>query len=1459
MGLRARDCPGPADHQPWRDAAYAPLACALALVLCSCDTPPTARAYRVEDRVQLVGGPSAIGEIGDYVIENDRIRTVVLQGGNSVGPGLFGGTVVDVDLRRPEREHSAGRGLDQFAELFPMVNLVIPGYQDAQSYGIGDLDVEVWAAGGDGRCPLSEEEAPEGCAAIRVAGRGDRIIEALGTVELLQVPMDLSFVTYYVLRPGDRYLLVRTFFWDDNRWSPDRSGLEPGSDEEPARLAELALRPTPDGAYAPLDDAVPIFDALVGDALAEDPADVSPYRHPGYLAGDFLMLGKSAEPFATSTLAAGPASDRSGFEISTLFQRRYDRGEVVLAHPLANSLVVGVGDRVSYGYFSAAGTVVVPILTGSFTGAFTHGFQCVTATNREDCDDELARPLVYDRYLVVGDGDAASVLEVYYDMTGTPTGRVSGHVFDEQSGQPIEGARVFALIDPRDRVPDADVTSYESALAALRGIDWNEDGRPDRNPSLMTFAAVDPGIDRVADASWSMRLEPGRYLLVPFVYGREAGRPVPLDIEEGEEAEVSLALPPAARLLYEIIDERGEPTTAKLTLIGPLADEVECPSEREVPELSSLRYLELGMSERPQGIALVVYSQTGSGTVEVAPGRYDVIASKGFEHSIDRRCLFLRHDTTLIEQFSVLREVDTTGWVAGDFHVHGINSYDATVTHRDRIVTAAAEGIEVFAATDHDYLTNLVPAMYDLGMRDDVTPMVGLEVTPIELGHVLGYPLRFDETAEDNGAIDWSRRDECLVADDAFGCPASPGGFMGLTGQEIFDRIRDLGEFGPEHTVVTLPHPRDGFFGFFDQYSLNQFDLRLDPPGLVRGQNPLLATYDAIPNERFRLYSENFDAIELFNGLRYEFIRTPTVSEVTSFVSDIEAARRDAVSEQDYANRMARVHDTAMRRILVRTPREQGVLRYGRVLGCQSHDDCADGQMCDPHRDVCTAEMPSCETAEDCLEACVERGRCSVSGAVCTGDDDCAAGTGTCETSRECATSARPCTSAADCFTTCTDGECRPEVFACAEDDDCPRSHACDDATGTCQPGRPACDPALPCPRGYVCESGVRTGATGGRCLLQCQGDDECQIDEYCDLATGACIAAACNIDPDGHPMADGPEDGDRPCTRNRSLHVSGVVDDWFRLLNYGVAYTAMGNSDTHTMSSEIGLPRNFVMSSVDAPGMIDRREIADSIRAFHVVTSFGPFIEVSAEGGVIGDTVAAEGPVELHVRVQSASWIDVDRIEVYGNGELVCDLGVASTAATRCDTPAELALDAEGHDTDIVNFDGVINLGELDVDTWFVVIAMGVSENARGLTPVYFAAMHPQLGFSEVIGQAFASFDVALLRAVIPPPVPRVELNAIIPYAVTNPIWIESDRDDDDVWTAPLGIPPYRRDIPCQFAREPVGCRDVEVMPFSAESLGQDRNPVISPEEEQDAESVRLHRIHMIQQALVRLAGGGH
>ena len=68
-----------------------------------------ASARRITTRQELSGGPSALGEVGDFLLENNRLRFVVQDKGFSRGFGIYGGGLIDVDranARGSERARS---------------------------------------------------------------------------------------------------------------------------------------------------------------------------------------------------------------------------------------------------------------------------------------------------------------------------------------------------------------------------------------------------------------------------------------------------------------------------------------------------------------------------------------------------------------------------------------------------------------------------------------------------------------------------------------------------------------------------------------------------------------------------------------------------------------------------------------------------------------------------------------------------------------------------------------------------------------------------------------------------------------------------------------------------------------------------------------------------------------------------------------------------------------------------------------------------------------------------------------------------------------------------------------------------------------------------------------------------------------------------------------------------------
>lgn len=227
-----------------------------------------------------------------------------------------------------------------------------------------------------------------------------------------------------------------------------------------------------------------------------------------------------------------------------------------------------------------------------------------------------------------------------------------------------------------------------------------------------------------------------------------------------------------------------------------------------------------------------------------------------------------------------------------------------------------------------------------------------------------------------------------------------------------------------------------------------------------------------------------------------------------------------------------------------------------------------------------------------------------------------------------------------------------------------------------------------------------------------------------------------------------------------------GQIDDWFSLLNQGVRLTALGNSDTHgKFSIESGCPRNYVAATSDDPARLDAQAIADAVRNHKVVASYGPFVRfwVDDPSQDVGSDVTAQGgAVNLHVEVEAPTWMAVDRVEIYQNGRLIHEFTEPDSGVLRFveDLPVTL-----------------------DEDSWFVVIALGDGDLAPVFTPVEI----PPIQLTDVVMDALG--DVPAVSAFLSPAVPIPRSGVVVPYALTNPIWVDADGDGE--WTPP-GLPDW-------------------------------------------------------------------
>ncbi|MBI3073724.1 MAG: CehA/McbA family metallohydrolase [Deltaproteobacteria bacterium] len=170
------------------------------------------------------------------------------------------------------------------------------------------------------------------------------------------------------------------------------------------------------------------------------------------------------------------------------------------------------------------------------------------------------------------------------------------------------------------------------------------------------------------------------------------------------------------------------------------------------------------------------------------------------------------------------------------------------------------------------------------------------------------------------------------------------------------------------------------------------------------------------------------------------------------------------------------------------------------------------------------------------------------------------------------------------------------------------------------------------------------------------------------------------------------------------------VMADWFAFLNRGHRFTAMGNSDTHSIyGQEPGYARTCVFFGHDDPRKVDGASLVNALkRQKRVVVTNGPWIDFTVDGAPIGSTLERKrGAAAIAITVRAPAWVDVDRVELIANGTRVWERPVPPNA-----TPLRFSLSTTH---------------EIARDTWFIVIASG----SRSLAPVVPSPHHDATPFA--------------------------------------------------------------------------------------------------------------------------------
>ena len=991
----------------------------------------------------------------------------------------------------------------------------------------------------------------------------------------------------------------------------------------------------------------------------------------------------------------------------------------VLAGDAANDLRAKLGDGVTVALIPRhecmPSKLLVPLFSTSATAVltnFSEGDRLVKADDGTIRDEN--RSYTYKRYMAVGDGDVASVLRTVYDLRGTAHGEVAGTVFEQGSIRPIQHASVFVVSDWR--VP-CDKDAGGKACAAGFCGPWDGGCLP----APATFQAyraltqdalgtsgfvsqmqTDLGLDPVIDGGFSGPVPPGRYFAIAHHRDRGSSPLAPFEVLEGQTTTVNLGLPAAGTIDYSLQDDGGQGIPARLSLIAT--------------DASGLRYDWDGINDPEMndptydhGIYKQEFSTNGTGTIKVPPGHYDILASHGIEFGLGTKTGFEvgagQHKTL---KLMLPREVDTTGYIAGDFHVHAGNSTDSGLNLTTRVKAAAAEGLEFFTSTDHDVETDYGPLVKKLGLEHWLKTEVGTETSPLEYGHYNGYPEVYDDTK-------WTIHD--------------PASWPGKTLADIWQAMRDRASAGPDEYVLQVNHPRDGFMGFWAQIGMKSYNLERKTPGMEMCNKVM----EAAPC--------TFDAFELMNGKNFQYLHTPTVGE--SYVhnkcySAIKAARdvakfplngtagTDVICGDLQAGPDCTTETAAAAGLTGGTEAE--------ITKILDRDHCLWRK--EFRRDVtaaCTCHKVPCLTPDNCA---------------CTAGATLDSGT-TCQ-----------CPSLLDCKRGAM--EALKLMSVRYQMERTPEENNGFWATTT------ETDIGSDYTKAMAGCTAVTDGSAG------CGGDEKCVCKAcVCALLPDCCTAGGVGWTQVCADACRGECHGceNRPCTDRIE-----PIEDWFAFLDAGFDKTVVANSDSHSLVNEIGLPRNYVASATDTVQAIRPSDVHRAIHAGKIVLSSGPMVEFQlfSEDGHqagIGETLDASGggKIRAHLKVQTASWFKVDRIEIYRNSKL--------EQRRFPNQPIQA----------VVDFDNDIDLGRPLVDSWYVVLAYGINDGGQ-MSPVYKRHPYGEMLISTLISlgatQILASFGSLLDK------IPKTLFDAssllgslelpdsfpVFPFATTNPIRVDID-----------------------------------------------------------------------------------
>jgi len=241
-----------------------------------------------------------------------------------------------------------------------------------------------------------------------------------------------------------------------------------------------------------------------------------------------------------------------------------------------------------------------------------------------------------------------------------------------------------------------------------------------------------------AQGRFAALLPEGKYSFRFTDLGR-AEVPQTAEVRAGAPATIDATMAVAAAVAFDITDAAGASLPCKAQFLA----------------VGDTEPANLGPKNRAHGCLDQYHSERGKFRVQLPPGKYRVIVTRGIEFSHLEKEVTLAAGQTFAFSGKLTRLVDTRGWVSADYHNHSTPSGDNTCGTPDRIINLAAEHIEFAPTTEHNRLYDWRATINRLGLAAEVQTVPGMELTGRN-AHFNSFPFSPVPATQDNGAPVWN-------------------------------------------------------------------------------------------------------------------------------------------------------------------------------------------------------------------------------------------------------------------------------------------------------------------------------------------------------------------------------------------------------------------------------------------------------------------------------------------------------------------------------------------------------------------------------------------------------------------------------------------------------------------------------------------------------------------------------